>query len=148
MVLSEGCVTGDPKNCPDLRGGQFKPNDSSTWQAVDFYELGLETNLGNTDTGAFGFEKIGLDWQGSGGPVLDHQIVAGIATQEFFVGLFGLTPRPTNFTTFNDPQPSFMESLYNKSLIPSLSWSYTAGASYSESFKNHPFSLPLTIETH
>ena len=131
-VLAEGCTATDPKHCPDLRGGIFNPSASSTWKANNYYELGLETNLGNTDTGAFGFDTVGLDWQGSGGPVLDHQIVAGIATREFNLGLFGLSPRPTNFTDFNDPQPSFLQTLYNRSLIPSLSWSYTAGAAYSE----------------
>lgn len=133
VVLPEGCTANDPSNCPDLRGGQFITNASSTYEFDNFYELALEANLGNTASGAYGFDRVGLDWQGSGGPILDHQVVAGIATQDFYLGLFGLTPRPTNFTDFNDPQPSFMQSLQNRSLIPSLSWSYTAGARYSES---------------
>jgi len=46
------------------------------------------------------------------------------------MGLFGLTPRSKNFTSFNDPVPSFMQSLQNQSKIPSLSWGYTAGNQY------------------
>jgi hypothetical protein len=108
----------------------FNTNASSTWSFKNYYELVLESNLGYTGSGEFGFDTVGIGWQGSGGPALEHQVVGGIATEDFWLGLFGLTPRPTNFTDFNDPQPSFMETLRNKSLIPSLSWAYTAGASY------------------
>jgi hypothetical protein len=132
VVVPEGCVLDGPSNCADLRGQDFQRNASSTWEFNDYYELLLESNLGYTGSGGFGFDKVGLGWQGSGGPLLDHQVVAGIATEDFWLGTFGLTPRPTNFTDFNDPQPSFMETLQNKSLIPSLSWSYTAGAPYRE----------------
>jgi len=48
-------------------------------------------------------------------------------------GMFGLGPKPTNFSDFNDPQPSYMWSLKNQSIIPSLSYGYTAGASYNSS---------------
>jgi len=57
----------------------------------------------------------------------------GIVTKNFMIGVFGLGPKPTNFSDFNDPQPSYMWSLKNQSLIPSLSYSYTAGASYNNS---------------
>lgn len=45
-------------------------------------------------------------------------------------GLIGLNPRPTNFTNFTDPVPSFLSTLKNRSMIPSLSWAYTAGNQY------------------
>ena len=130
VVLPEGCPVDGPSNCGDLRGSLFKINASSTWSFNNYYELQLESNIGYTGSGGFGFDTVGIGWQGSGGPVLEHQVVAGIATEDFWLGLFGLTPRPTNFTDFNNPQPSFMETLKNKSLIPSLSWAYTAGAQY------------------
>jgi hypothetical protein len=113
-----------------LRGLEFNTSASKTWKANNFYTLELESNLGLSGNGEFGFDTVGLSWQGSGGPTLDHQVVAGIATTDFWLGTFGLTPRPTNFSNFNDPQPSFMETLKNKSMIPSLSWAYTAGAPY------------------
>jgi hypothetical protein len=56
--------------------------------------------------------------------------VAGIATKEFFMGVFGLTPRPSNFTSFNEPIPSYLENLRNQSLVPSTSWGYPAGNQY------------------
>ena len=64
------------------------------------------------------------------GPSLDQQIVAGIATKNFYLGVFGLNPRPTNFTNYNHPVSSFMSNLKEADLIPSLSWSYTAGNQY------------------
>jgi hypothetical protein len=130
IVVPEGCIVDGPSNCADLRGKLFNPNASSTWAFNNYYELQLESNLGYTGSGEFGFEKVGIGWQGSVAPVLERQIVGGIATDEFWLGEFGLTPRPTNFTDFNDPQPSFVETLKNKSMIPSLSWAYTAGAPY------------------
>jgi hypothetical protein len=44
--------------------------------------------------------------------------------------MLGLNPWPTNFTTLNDPQPSFITLLRNQNYIPSLSYSYTVGAPY------------------
>jgi hypothetical protein len=46
------------------------------------------------------------------------------------LGVFGLGPQPTNFSDYNDPKPSYMWSLKNQSLIPSLSFGYSAGAPY------------------
>lgn len=62
--------------------------------------------------------------------------IAGIAAPDFWLGTFGLDPDPNNFTTLNDPQPSFLWTLVNQSMIPSTSWGYTAGAHYSESGKS------------
>lgn len=129
VVVPEGCPEG-VANCASLRGQLYQSNLSLTYVFNDFFDLVLESNLELTGTGAFGFDKVGIGWQGDGGPVLDHQVIAGIATEDFWLGSFGLTPRPTNFSDFNNPQPSFMQSLRNMSLIPSLSWSYTAGARY------------------
>jgi hypothetical protein len=130
VVLPEGCAADALSNCANLRGQEFNINASSTWSPNNFYNLELESNLGYTGNGEFGFDTVGLSWQGSGGPSLTHQVVAGIATTDFWLGTFGLTPRPTNFSNFNDPQPSFMQTLKNQSMIPSLSWAYNAGAPY------------------
>lgn len=129
-MLPEGCPVGGIADCINLRGDTFEANASSTWEFNDYYDLVLESNLDYEGSGAFGFDKIGIGWQGDGGPVLEHQVVAGIASEDFWLGTFGLTPRPTNFTDFNDPQPSYLQTLKNQSLTPSMSWSYTAGAPY------------------
>jgi hypothetical protein len=140
VVVPEGCIAGGPSNCADLRGSEFNPNASSTWEFNNYYELEMESNLGYTGSGEFGFDTVGLGWQGSGGPALGHQVVAGIATDEFWLGSFGLTSRPTNFTDFNDPHPSFVQTLKNNTWIPSLAWSYTAGAPYRK-YMSSPYFL-------
>lgn len=135
VVVPQGCTASDPSNCATLRGNEFMLGQSNSWKrnnvtANGTFTLGLETNLGYTGNGEFGYDTVALGWQGSGGPSLEQQIVAGIATPEFYLGIFGLNPRPTNFTNFNDPVPSYMSTLKQRSMIPSLSWSYTAGNQY------------------
>jgi hypothetical protein len=58
------------------------------------------------------------------------KVVGGIATTDFFIGMFGLNPASSNFSTFNDPVPSYMSSLKTNNKIPSLSYGYTAGNQY------------------
>lgn len=135
VVLTEGCISLDPPTCAISRGGIFHPNESSTWVANNVtlkgvFSLELESNLGYTGNGEYGYDTVALGWQGSGPPSLDQQIVAGVATKEFYLGVFGLNPRPSNFSNFNDPTPSYLSNLKQKSLIPSLTWGYTAGNQY------------------
>ena len=96
------------------------------------YHLSLysESKLGYSGNGDFGFETVSLSWQGSGGPTLTNQVVGGIATKDFYIGRLPLTPRPVNFTDLNHPNPSVLETLKSQSIVPSLSWAYTAGAPY------------------
>ena len=130
-----GCGGGEPQNCADLRGGLFNQNDSTTWLQNDVspngtFEIGVEQNLGYTGNGLYGADTVALGWQGSNGPSLDQQVVGSIATPDFYMGVFGLDPRPTNFSTFTNPVPSYMQNLKSQNLIPSLSWAYTAGNQY------------------
>ncbi|KAH7336039.1 aspartic peptidase domain-containing protein [Rhexocercosporidium sp. MPI-PUGE-AT-0058] len=149
VPLVDGCADFDPLNCGALRGvqdfqnapsGGFRTNLSSTWELINLYNLALEDHLdGYTGAGLYGFDTVGLQLPNSGGITLNHSIVAGIGTKHFMLGIFGIGPGTTNFDDFNDPQPSFMGSLKNQSLIPSLSYSYHAGASYEKT----PASLVL-----
>ncbi|TKA74751.1 hypothetical protein B0A49_02254 [Cryomyces minteri] len=129
-VISQGCPDGSPANCQALRGSFFNSNQSLTWVPNSIFGTSLEVNLGMEINGQFGFDTLTLGWQGDNGPTLEHSIVAGIAADTYWLGLFGLNPRPTNFTTFNNPQVSYMQQLKNTNKIPSVSWSYTAGAPY------------------
>jgi hypothetical protein len=56
-------------------------------------------------------------------------VVAGIVSEDFYLGSLALNPRPNNFTNYNDPIPSLLQTLRNSTTpIPSTSWSYTAGS--------------------
>lgn len=92
----------------------------------------MEQNLGYTDSnnGDYGYEHLGLGLQGSAGPSLSHQIVAGIATKQYYMGNLGVNSKSINLTSFDESQPSLLSSLKNQGLIPSLSFGYTAGARY------------------
>lgn len=133
VVFDAGCISTDPKSCPDDRGGTFNFNVSTTWVKKDFFSLAIELNLGydTTNAGEYGFETLGLGYQGSGGPSLENQVIAGIATKDFYLGSLGLNPRPLNFTT-EDSHPTLLANLRTQNLVPSLSYGYSAGAYYSK----------------
>lgn len=40
----------------------------------------------------------------------------------------GMSPVPTNFSSFNEPQPSFFAQLRSDAWVASQTWSYTAGS--------------------
>lgn len=135
VVAPEGCTSSDPPDCSSSRGGEFVSSLSSTWSinnitANGTFTLELEGNLGYSGNGDYGFDTVGMSWQGSGTPSLEQQIVGKIATKEFYLGIFGLDPKRTNFTNFNDPVPSYMATLKERNIIPSISWGYTAGNQY------------------
>ena len=131
-VVPDGCTKNDAFNCAELRGRVFNPNASSTWTDKGLFSLPFlaEQSLGYTGNGQFGFDTITLGLQGSGGPKLDHQVIAGFATKDVYTGMLGMTSRGTNFTDFNNPEPSILTSLRNQGKIASSTWSYTAGAQY------------------
>ena len=131
-VIPIGCVEGD-NSCVNVRGGTYDFDMSSTWQPLGTFELVLERNLDITDPGQFGNDVVGLGLPGTGGPTLENQVVGGIATQKFLLGMFGVNPKPTIFSSVGDGQASYMTTLKNQSLIPSLSFGYTAGARYRKS---------------
>jgi hypothetical protein len=137
-VDPEGCTHTDPSDCSTDRGRFYNYSASASWVpntsniTTTIYDLALESNLGYSGKGRYGFDNITLGYSGAGGPTLANQTVASIATKEFFLGIFGVKPQASNFTSLNDPIPSFMQNLRNQSMIPSLSWAYTAGNQYRE----------------
>lgn len=133
VVLDDGCISSDPVTCPDDRGHTFKPKNSSTWKQRGLYKISAESNLGfdATNAGNYGFDMLGLGYKGAGGPTLNGQVLAGIATKDFYLGSLGLFPAPVNFTS-EESSPSLLANLKAQNLIPSLSYGYSAGAYYRE----------------
>lgn len=113
--------------CRNKRGGLFNTNESSTWEALGFYDLGLDPQLSFEGVGSYGLETVGFTED----ITLPSQIVGVINTTDYWAGYLGLGIQPTNFTDAN--QPTFLISMVqNESLIPSHSYGYTAGAYYSK----------------
>lgn len=138
VVTADGaCPDGIPlpqgtgtSKCADSRGRLFNENTTVTFVPNSKYTLGVEANLGLDSAVSYGYDTITLGWQGSGSPTLEHQIIAELADPRYWIGSFGLNPRPTNFTSFVNPQPSAMQTLRTNEQIPSVSYGYTAGAHY------------------
>lgn len=110
VVVPEVCTLSDPRNYASSRRGEFVSSLSSTWRVNNIiangtFTLDLEGNLGYSGNGDYGFDTVGMSWQGSGAPSLEQQIVGKIATKEFYLGTFGLDPKPTNV---KDPVPSYI----------------------------------------
>ena len=125
--MTEGCEPGT-LDCDDARGGLVNLNQSSARQDLGIYDLGLEKNLGHNASGDYGLDTLSLGLQSS--PTLDSQVVVGIQTNRYRVGIIGLNQQPTNLSNFTHPYPSLLTTLRTQDLIPSLSWGYTAGAYY------------------
>ena len=139
VVEPGGCTIDSPSNCTGARGGVYDSTKSSTWNVNAYYGLAAETNLGNpysspSQIGHFGYETIGIPGQsGVANVSLDHQVVVGIVTNTYYLGNLGLSSQNISFTQgSSDTSSSFLGSLRNKNLIPSLSFGYTAGAAYSK----------------
>ncbi|KAM0714134.1 hypothetical protein Q7P37_007605 [Cladosporium fusiforme] len=92
------------------------------------YNTRLGSNLGLDTTGYAGYETIAFDQADRDDAQVTHVPIFDIADPKHWIGIFGLNPQPTNFSTLNNPQPSFMQRLYDQNSTPSRSFGYTAGA--------------------
>ena len=133
VVLTQGCTTQDPSNCSDTRGGTFDMSASTTWSDKGVTALNAESSFGysgNSDNGDYGLDTLAFGSSGAGGVSLKQQVVAGIATKDFYLGSLGLSSRAINATDPNHTQSAPISVLKAQSLIPSLGYGYTAGAWY------------------
>lgn len=143
VIAPQACGSAYPANCTGARGGAYDSSKSSTWNVNALYSLGEETNLGNpysdnSQIGDFGYDTIAVTGQaGVANVSLDHQVIAAIDTNTYYLGNLGLSAQNITFNPdSSDTSPSFLGSLRNENLIPSLSFGYTAGASYRKATSN------------
>ncbi|KAJ4299430.1 hypothetical protein N0V90_004675 [Kalmusia sp. IMI 367209] len=127
---SNATVEKQDSACYEGRGWTYNTSASSTWDFNGFYQLWIEKNLELTGNGQYGWDTVGLGLPGEEGPTLANTTVGTVITSDFWLGHFGVNPKPTNFTNFTDPSPSYMSFLFDQKHIPSLSFGYTAGAQY------------------
>ncbi len=134
IVLDVACTDQDPANCSDSRGGTFDFLESSSWENKSFYALGAEANLGynrEDNRGFYAKELVQLTNPEGVITTVNHSVVAGIITPNFYLGVLGLAARPVVWEDHSDSSDSLITILKKQSLIPNLSYGYTAGASYS-----------------
>ena len=134
VPVSEACQVTNSSNCAVSRGAYshlFRPNASGSWKEIGLYDLALEKELGYQGNGIYGLDTVKLELSGAQPVALEDQVVAGVVTEDFYVGLLGLGPRPVNFSNMEYPVPSLLRTMMQQEKIPSLSYGYSAGASYS-----------------
>lgn len=131
VVAPQGCTYATNLDaCSSSRGGLFNYNESTTFEELKVYVTSIEQNLGYVGNAQYGWDAVSLGGLGEGGPTLKNTTVGATAVYDFYLGLFGLNPKPTNWTTFDNSSPSYMTQLKEQKLIPSVSFGYTAGAPY------------------
>ncbi len=153
-------VTPVPTDCAVSRGVLFQSNKSSTWNEAGTYGIngngvGLEYNLGYSVNAKFALGESRHRSQRSRPQESDrrrycrrgtilfvwlsslsgfwHVKTPVLIIPNFHIsrGIFGLNNQPVNFSSLgNYSAPSFLTTLKDQGSIPSLSWSYTAGAQY------------------
>ena len=126
------------QNCQASRGvlspirnssSGFQTNISSTWQQLQPESLGSEGHyFEDDDSGLYGLDTVSLPDDRA--TTMSNQIVAGIATSDFWLGILGLGDIPSQFSTLNRNVLSLIQSLKAANDTPSLSYGYSAGASY------------------
>jgi hypothetical protein len=150
--ISSWC-TGD---CPDDRGvGTVDRNQiggvqtspgSSTWKFAGIFDIGTPDwwqNKSDTPGGDFGLEYLGIGKASKQSWVARNMAVAATQSKDFYIGQFGLSPGATNLGKGNGEVQSILSTFQNQSVIPSVSYGYTAGAKYSE----YTFSSVLCMPT-
>ena len=130
----EGCSPSDGPDCGSSRGVYqnttgFWANESSTWSHLGLYSLGLMSDLGYETNASFGLDQVSIG-ESPQAHLLADQVIAGIASKEFDLGLLGLSPGSSSFGDSKQPQKSLLSTLRDGGGIPSLSFGYTAGAFY------------------
>lgn len=146
VVAKEGCLNeaNEVPNCSSTRGELFNIAASNTWKDQQKWPLMAELNLGfsccddpnHYDAGDYGYDTLGISSKSNGNVTLDKQVVAAIATKDFYLGNLGLSPRAVN-QNIDQQSSSFLKSLKDQNKIPSLSYGYTAGAAYSEPYSSY-----------
>ena len=132
-VIEQGCaLAASPSACAKTRGEMFDESASTTFnrKGTSFYNLWVGRPLGLYGNAIFGFDTVTLQGPDGNGPSLNDTLVAGFAQDSFWIGMFGINPKPTNFSGFSNGSPSYMTSLKEQKSIPSVSFGYTAGAQY------------------
>lgn len=86
--------------------------------------MGNTLQLGRSGVGYYGSDDICLNER----LTIADQIVNIVNTTDWWIGSLGLGNKQTNFTMGS--MLSFLGTLVNRSLVPSLSYGYTAGAYY------------------
>lgn len=137
IPVTEGCSwlpstidCGKLRGIGSFQGAQslgFQDNSSTTWDPIGIYELSVGSDLFNTsESGLYGLDTVSFDNNVS----IPEQIIAGIATQDFWLGSMGLNQQSSDFPVLNENASSLLDKMKAQNHTPSVSFSLAVGASY------------------
>ena len=145
VPIPVGCegILANVADCGTMRGVDnfngkkskgFQTDASSTWDLIGIYELTTEQNLwGPTgNPGDYGLDTVSLQNSSGKSVNLKGQTIAGVATGNVWLGSLGMGTAPAKFDVEKKNIPSLLDSMKSQNYTPSLSFGYTAGASYSD----------------
>jgi hypothetical protein len=112
--------------CTAGRGAIFDLTESSTWQDLEDYNLGVDARFGGSAYAMYGLDDLTF---GSTGVTLNNTIIGSINATEYWLGMFGLGVVPGNFGNITS-LPAINGLVEKNSAIPTHSYGYTAGAKY------------------
>jgi hypothetical protein len=137
--LSDDCRTDE---CAKQRGVELysskQPHGFSSdltlgWNLKGTYKVEFPNWWSDGGTnGSLYLGNVGLGVSSSESLVLESQWVEEVPSKELFMGSFGLAVGSVGLGS--DDSSTFLQTFNDNKLIPSLSYGYTAGASYREYF--------------
>ena len=92
--------------------------------------LAVEANLGLSANAQYGSDVVTLGAVASKLPIISDALVGAITSKNLFLGIFGINAAPSILSNYNRPISSYISTLKAQSVIPSLSYGYTAGNQY------------------
>ncbi|KAJ4299707.1 hypothetical protein N0V90_004953 [Kalmusia sp. IMI 367209] len=108
---------------------------SSSWSQAGIYDLPVPDGwLNKTDKprGTWGTDNVGLGPSSKDSWILPGTYVAESRYKELYMGYFGLAAGPVSPGAGKDSVNPFLTTFASSGQIPSISYGYTAGASYNE----------------
>jgi hypothetical protein len=107
-----------------MYGNRINNQTSGIYAATIGAGYGLNVNI------AYGYDTVRLGSAENDLPSLPDQLVGGLTTNDFYMGMFGLSSLSTKFEGLGAPVESLISRLKSSKYIPSLSYGYTAGNMY------------------
>ncbi|CAK1360544.1 unnamed protein product [Cercospora beticola] len=148
VPVPEGC-NASIAGCASSRGVQsfngvqssgFQFNESSSWKQIGIYGLSGYDDLfpDSGDAALYGLDNISLN-SPANTSTFGSQIVGGISSYNFWLGMFGLGIQPGTFSNLPNNATTLLESAKEIGLSPAASYGFYAGAAY----RNAPGSVVL-----
>ncbi|KAH6718457.1 aspartic peptidase domain-containing protein [Leptodontidium sp. MPI-SDFR-AT-0119] len=119
LAKPSGCLSADTSNCATLRGGIFNPARSTTWvpntaRGINAtYPIFKNPSLGYNSNGTFGFDDVAFPFFGTDFSAASNQNIGGFSDTNCYLGLFGIYPRSTTFSSSEDPVVNYLLYMFN-----------------------------------